>query len=137
MSSEGLQIIDRIIFLFLSIDTIGLSNKIGYFVTRLIIFSKVCVFSLSFKFNPIGGIFFTLLFAIYITRFQIIPEEAVMEKLFGDDFQKYKSKTRRKRMKDNPAWNQLKAVNVEEKNMVEKKNDLAYISDDYAIDFFF
>ena len=50
--------------------------------------------SLSFKFNPIGGIFFTLLFAIYITRFQIIPEEAVMEKLFGDDFQKYKSKTR-------------------------------------------
>ena len=31
-------------------------------------------------------------------------------------------------MKDNPAWNQLKAVNVEEKNMVEKKNDLAYIS---------
>ena len=50
--------------------------------------------SISFKFNLIGGIFFTLLFAIYITRFQIIPEEAVMEKLFGDDFQKYKSKTR-------------------------------------------
>ena len=50
--------------------------------------------SISFKFNPIGGIFFTLLFAIYITRFQIIPEEAVMEKLFSDDFQKYKSKTR-------------------------------------------
>ena len=50
--------------------------------------------SLSFKFNLLGGIFFTLLFAIYITRFQIIPEEAVMEKLFSDDFQKYKSKTR-------------------------------------------
>ena len=31
-------------------------------------------------------------------------------------------------MKDNPAWNQLKAVNVEEKNMVEKKNNLSYIS---------
>ena len=50
--------------------------------------------SISFKFNLIGGIFFTLLFAIYITRFQIIPEEAVMEKLFCEDFQKYKSKTR-------------------------------------------
>ena len=50
--------------------------------------------SISFKFNLLGGIFFTLLFAIYITRFQIIPEEAVMEKLFSDDFQKYKSKTR-------------------------------------------
>ena len=31
-------------------------------------------------------------------------------------------------MKDNPAWGQLKAVNVEEKNMVEKKNNLSYIS---------
>ena len=31
-------------------------------------------------------------------------------------------------MKDNPAWDQLKAVNVEEKNMVEKKNNLSYIS---------
>ena len=31
-------------------------------------------------------------------------------------------------MTDNPAWDQLKAVNVEEKKMVEKKNDLAYIS---------
>ena len=50
--------------------------------------------SISFKFNLLGGIFFTLLFTIYITRFQIIPEEAVMEKLFGDDFKNYKSKTR-------------------------------------------
>ena len=31
-------------------------------------------------------------------------------------------------MTDNSSWDQLKAVNVEEKNMVEKKNDLAYIS---------
>ncbi len=31
-------------------------------------------------------------------------------------------------MTDNPAWDQLKAVNVEEKNMVEKKNNLSYIS---------
>ena len=31
-------------------------------------------------------------------------------------------------MKDNPAWGQLKAVNVEEKKMVEKKNNLSYIS---------
>ena len=31
-------------------------------------------------------------------------------------------------MTDNSSWDQLKAVNVEDKNMVEKKNDLAYIS---------
>ena len=31
-------------------------------------------------------------------------------------------------MKDNPAWGQLKAVDVVEKKMVEKKNNLSYIS---------
>ena len=51
--------------------------------------------SISFKFNLIGGIVFTMLFAGYITKFQIIPEEIVMNKLFGDEFEKYKNKTRR------------------------------------------
>ena len=40
---------------------------------------------LALMFNLIGGILFTLLFTIYITIFQIRPEE-VMEKLFGEDF---------------------------------------------------
>ena len=51
--------------------------------------------SISFKFNLIGGIALTMLFAGYITKFQIIPEEIVMNKLFGDEFEKYKNKTRR------------------------------------------
>ena len=51
--------------------------------------------SISFKFNLIGGIVLTVLFAGYITKFQIIPEEIVMNKLFGDEFEKYKNKTRR------------------------------------------
>ena len=51
--------------------------------------------SISFKFNLIGGIILTMLFAGYITKFQIIPEEIVMNKLFGDEFEKYKNKTRR------------------------------------------
>ena len=51
--------------------------------------------SISFKFNLIGGIVLTMLFAGYITKFQIIPEEIVMNKLFGDEFEKYKNKTRR------------------------------------------
>ena len=51
--------------------------------------------SISFKFNLIGGIVLTMLFAGYITKFQIIPEEIVMNKLFGDKFEKYKNKTRR------------------------------------------
>tara|TARA_A100001015_G_scaffold133523_1_gene148165 strand:+ start:914 stop:1459 length:546 start_codon:yes stop_codon:yes gene_type:complete len=51
--------------------------------------------SISFKFNLIGGIVLTMLFTGYITTFQIIPEEIVMNKLFGDEFEKYKNKTRR------------------------------------------
>ena len=49
---------------------------------------------LALMFNMIGGILFTLLFTIYITKFQIKPEEEVMERLFGEDFLKYKQKVR-------------------------------------------
>ena len=51
--------------------------------------------SIALKFNLIGGIILTLLFAIFITRFQIIPEEVEMEKLFKEEFDSYKKKTRR------------------------------------------
>lgn len=36
-----------------------------------------------------------LLFALYITRFQIIPEERVLDKLFGAPFAEYKKRVRR------------------------------------------
>ena len=49
---------------------------------------------LALMFNIIGGILFTLLFTIYITKFQIKPEEEVMERLFGEDFLKYKQNVR-------------------------------------------
>ena len=42
----------------------------------------------------IGGTLVTFLFTIYITKFQIRPEEEVMERLFGEDFLKYKQKVR-------------------------------------------
>ena len=49
---------------------------------------------LALMFNMIGGILFTLLFTIYITKFQIKPEEEVMERFFGEDFLKYKQNVR-------------------------------------------
>ena len=52
------------------------------------------LFGLAIMFNLIGGTLFTLLFTIYITKFQIRPEEDVMEKLFGEDFLKYKKNVR-------------------------------------------
>ena len=51
--------------------------------------------SISFKFNILGGILICFLFKIYITRFQIIPEEEAMEKIFKKDFVEYKKKVRR------------------------------------------
>ena len=51
--------------------------------------------SISFKFNILGGILICILFKIYITRFQIMPEEEAMEKIFGKDFVEYKKKVRR------------------------------------------
>ena len=49
---------------------------------------------LTFMFNLIGGIIFSLLFTMYITKFQIRPEEEVMERFFGADFIKYKQNVR-------------------------------------------
>ena len=49
---------------------------------------------LALMFNLVGGTLFTLLFTIYITKFQIKPEEEVMERLFGEDFLQYKKNVR-------------------------------------------
>ncbi len=51
--------------------------------------------SLSFKFNLLGGLIVTLLFVMFITKYQIIPEEKAMLALFKDEFEIYKENTRR------------------------------------------
>ena len=50
---------------------------------------------LSLIFNVVGGCLISLGFIIYITKFQIIPEEVAMEKLFGNQFLEYKQQVRR------------------------------------------
>ena len=55
----------------------------------------IILLSISFKFNLIGGMVTSLFFYIYITKFQILPEEAAMNDLFGDEFIDYSKKTRR------------------------------------------
>lgn len=51
--------------------------------------------SITIKFNLIGGILINFAFVAFITKFQIIPEEIVLERLFGREFFQYKKKTRR------------------------------------------
>ena len=51
--------------------------------------------SITIKFNIVGGAAMSLAFAFFITKFQIIPEEIAMQKLFGGEFDRYKKRTRR------------------------------------------
>jgi protein-S-isoprenylcysteine O-methyltransferase Ste14 len=45
--------------------------------------------------NSSAGLLILLLFVVYITRFQIIPEERAMQKLFASDYLAYRMRTRR------------------------------------------
>lgn len=44
--------------------------------------------------NPFA-LLWVALFVLYITRFQIIPEERVLVSLFGDEYESYKKRVRR------------------------------------------
>ena len=55
----------------------------------------IILLSISFKFNLLGGIIISLLFFIFITKFQIYSEEEAMNELFGDKFTQYSNTTRR------------------------------------------
>ena len=50
---------------------------------------------LTLKYNLIGGLIFTGLFMLFITIFQIKPEETAMEKLFDQEWKDYVSNVRR------------------------------------------
>ena len=51
--------------------------------------------SMTIKFNFVGGILIIFGFITFITKFQIIPEETALERLFGKEFTRYKKKTKR------------------------------------------
>ena len=51
--------------------------------------------SATLKFNLVGGAFVVWMFVIFITKFQILPEEVAMETHFGQAFVDYKTTTRR------------------------------------------
>jgi protein-S-isoprenylcysteine O-methyltransferase Ste14 len=48
-----------------------------------------------FQTHWLAIMFFVLLFGAYMTRFQIKPEERILNELFGDDYKAYMLKTRR------------------------------------------
>lgn len=45
--------------------------------------------------SVIGSVVWLAVFVIYMNRFQIIPEEKMLAKMFGDEYQEYLTKVRR------------------------------------------
>ena len=86
-----------------TINPININNASSLVISGVFKYSRNPIYlgmvfillALSFRFNLVGGILFTSIFIMYITKFQIIPEEAAMKSIFGEDFNKYKNKTRR------------------------------------------
>ena len=103
---EGLSILVLAVRLFkkqnTTVNPIKIDNASSLVTSGVFEYSRnpmylgmvMILLGLALMFNFIGGILFTLLFAIYITKYQIRPEEEVMERLFGEDFLKYKNSVR-------------------------------------------
>ncbi len=53
------------------------------------------VLAISAYFTAWWSLLFTLFYAVYLTRFQIIPEERALDKIFGEAYRHYKNKVRR------------------------------------------
>jgi protein-S-isoprenylcysteine O-methyltransferase Ste14 len=55
----------------------------------------LALFAWAVYLSSIWSLLGPVLFALYITRFQIVPEERVLERLFGAAFAAYKKRVRR------------------------------------------
>ena len=88
---EGLSILVLAVRLFkkqnTTVNPINIDNASSLVSSGVFKFSRnpmylgmvMILFGLALMFNLFGGILFVLLFMIYITKFQIRPEEEVME----------------------------------------------------------
>ena len=78
-----------------SASSLVVSGIFNYSRNPMYLGMALILLGLSLKFNLIGGLIFTALFILFITNFQIKPEEKAMQKIFGEEFLSYKNKVRR------------------------------------------
>ena len=76
-------------------STLVVSGIFKYSRNPMYLGMSLVLLGLTFKFNVIGGLLFTSIFILFITRFQIKPEEAAMEKLFDQEWKNYTKNVRR------------------------------------------
>ena len=75
-----------------SIVTTGIFN---YSRNPMYLGLVLILLGISVRVNLIGGIVILPLFVLYLSYFQIIPEEKVLEIKFGDEYFSYKRRVRR------------------------------------------
>ena len=56
---------------------------------------SLILLAITVYFSNIFGLIITAVFVLYITEFQIKPEEVVLTELFGDEYKEYCSRVRR------------------------------------------
>ena len=56
---------------------------------------QLIIIAAIFKFGNYYGFIAAVFFNLYITQFQIKPEERIIERIFGDEYLHYKKKVRR------------------------------------------
>ena len=86
-----------------TINPISIEKASSLVVTGIFKYSRnpmylgmsLVLLGLTFKFNVIGGLLFTSIFILFITTFQIKPEEVAMEKLFDQEWKDYTKNVRR------------------------------------------
>ena len=86
-----------------TVNPISIENASSLVVSGIFKYSRnpmylgmsIVLLGLTFKFNVIGGLLFTGIFMLFITIFQIKPEEVAMEKLFDQEWKDYTKNVRR------------------------------------------
>ena len=86
-----------------TINPISIEKASSLVVTGIFKYSRnpmylgmsLILLGLTLKYNLIGGLIFTGLFMLFITIFQIKPEESAMEKLFDQEWKDYVCNVRR------------------------------------------
>ena len=72
-----------------------ISGMFKYSRNPMYLVMLLMLLSATLMFNLVGGAFVVWMFVIFITKFQILPEEVALETHFGRAFVDYKTTTRR------------------------------------------
>lgn len=78
-----------------SASSLVTSGIFAYSRNPMYVTMALLVFAFSLYFTGFWSVVYTGVYMLYITRFQILPEEKALEGLFGDEYIAYRGRVRR------------------------------------------